>query len=91
MSQAAAGNSDPTEGSYSVDVIITTQLVTISDETRRRQEDLSAGGPNTEQVRGPGLWVTSRWRQSVLSLIIEVTVNGTNERFNAKYCYFTFT
>lgn len=54
MSHGAAGSGDPTEGSYSVDVIITTKLVTISDETRRRQEDLSAGGPNTEQVRGPG-------------------------------------
>ena len=54
VSRGAAGTGDPTQGSYSVDVIITTQLVTISDETRRCQEDLSAADPNTERVRVPG-------------------------------------
>lgn len=84
------GSGDPAQGSYNVDVIITTQLVTISDEARRRQKDLSAGGPNTARVRTPGCGRPETETVRV-PLIIGLTVNGTNGHFDAKYCYFTFT
>lgn len=58
--RSPAGGGNSAEGSYAVDVIITTQLLTISDEVRQGQEYLSAGGPNTAK-QTLNLRALSRW------------------------------